>query len=103
MSGDSDGAIDALKKAAEISEGDAGVWFNLARTYRGAGRYDEAEEACKKGLALEPESPSGLLLIASLELNRGATEEARARILGVLARDPANREALRLQALLREP
>ena len=48
------GSIEALKAAAEASSKDAGPWSDLAFAYFQAQRFDEAADAYRRALAIDP-------------------------------------------------
>lgn len=55
-----------------------------------AGRLDEAESACRSGLALAPQNARLLFLLATIHQRKGAFQEAAAAYERSLREDPAN-------------
>lgn len=62
--------------AAQLRPGDAQIWFNLAKVALELGDTRRAEMSVKKGLALEPNTAEGQLLLGYLRLKQEKLDEA---------------------------
>ena len=90
-------ARDFYLKSIEADPNYAPSWVRLARCYRVMGKYyivnrDEhyrkAEEALTRAFELHPDLSIGHQVQATLELDRGRSEQALDRLFGVLERNP---------------
>lgn len=71
-------AIPVLRGILASEPGMADVWQQLGNILSRAGRGADAVEAFKRFVALRPEDPGGLVLVASALLRLGRLDEARA-------------------------
>jgi protein O-GlcNAc transferase len=76
--GDLDGAILALKRAAELEPGNALTQANLGAALSEAGRLAEAIAACRAALAADPTNAPARSNLAAALLDRGEIAPARA-------------------------
>jgi TolB-like protein/tetratricopeptide (TPR) repeat protein/predicted Ser/Thr protein kinase len=90
-------ARDLYLKSIEADPDYAPAWVRLARCYRVTGKYyvvdrqlnyRKAEEALARAFELHPDIPIGHQVMAAIELDRGRSEQALDRLLGVLERNP---------------
>lgn len=90
--GDPQGALTAYRAAHELAPGDALVWFLVARTEWELGATAIAREEIGDVLAMEPDQPQALTLLAKLDLAEGREAEAFATLARAAAADPRNLE-----------
>lgn len=74
----------------------------LAEEYRRAGRYREAIEACRTGLALYPMYVSARVTLGRCLIEVGELDEARRELTRVLETAPENLAAIRALAEIHE-
>ena len=88
QTGDLAGALEAYRQATLVEPGFADAWAKLAWLLKGVGRYDEAEDACRSGLASS--ARHGMLhhVLAGTLFEQGRTGEALIEIRAALAIDP---------------
>jgi tetratricopeptide (TPR) repeat protein len=55
--GDHARAVDLIGRAASLLPGSAACHCNLGEAYRGLGKHQEAEAACRRALELRPTTP----------------------------------------------
>lgn len=82
------GAADALRRSAELEPDDAEVWHQLGQTLMVLGRWEEAEDAYRRVLHLEPDRPLTLVPLAAIAVRRGHIERGLAWNDSALARSP---------------
>lgn len=83
-------AIAAMEEAWAAHPNTLEVCGPLADAYVALGRTDKAEEACRRGVALDPLAPEPRLTLARLLLELGSHEESVMHSRDGLARDPHN-------------
>ena len=76
LSGDSDKALEAYKKATEFGETIEETWIRLGSLELNMGLNQPAEEHLRRALELNPDSPRAHELLARLYLISGRAEEA---------------------------
>jgi predicted Zn-dependent protease len=77
---------------------DAGTYVLVARVCRRLGRLDEAQAACDRVLALEPDDGTARGIAAALALDRDELERARDLIQKALAAAPGDAYLLVVRA-----
>lgn len=77
--------------------------LGYARTLMTLERKPEAERALQQAVALSPDDPEALKVLAVLAMERGEFARARALVGDVLRRDPFDAEAQLLQSELEAP
>lgn len=84
-----------ISSALEMGLNDPAAHYHHARALVGLDRADEAESALRRAVALKPDFPQALALLANLHFVRRAFEPAEELYRKALAFDPANRLARR--------
>ncbi|MBA3567900.1 MAG: tetratricopeptide repeat protein, partial [Pyrinomonadaceae bacterium] len=51
--------LESYKRAVQLTPNDAGMYSNMAVTYRKMGRYKEAVASCKQAISLRPDLSRG--------------------------------------------
>ena len=69
-------ALAFFREAAQLVGDDPSLWLRTARSALAAGRFDRADEAWRKALALEPEQPEALDGLASASERKDNLDEA---------------------------
>jgi Flp pilus assembly protein TadD len=69
--GDTNGAVDALKKAKEVDPSDPAPSLRLAIFYDSQGRHDEARKCYEDALKIRPDDPTALNNLAYLKADDG--------------------------------
>ena len=69
--GDTNGALEALKKAKELDPADPAPSLRLALLYDSQGRHDEARKSYEDALKIRPDDPTALNNLAYLKANEG--------------------------------
>lgn len=77
--------LDIAKRKVEQRPNDAKAWHDLAEQLLSLNETDEAEEAARRALALEPLHLSAATTLCNILLNRGDVDEARALLEGLEA------------------
>ncbi len=90
--GDAEGAVEALRRAAELSPDAAPVRFNFATSLQNAGRIEEAEREFRKAAADFPEDPNPARELFVLLKTQYRDEEALEAIEEAVRRAPADVE-----------
>ena len=67
--GDFEAAILELESATRVLPDQMAIWLNLGNAYRGARRYEDAEKAWRRALALSPRSADPLFNLGLLYLD----------------------------------
>jgi len=93
-------ALGLLESLARTFAGDLQVHLGLARALLGLERFVEAEAALHRALALSPEDPEALKVLAVLAMRRGEHARATDLIQRAVERDPLDGEALLVEAEL---
>lgn len=80
-------ALDILDKLTKEDPDSIDVWRALAEVRLSNGQLDEAEQACKKALELNPDDLTSVVSLARILVNKGDKEgaeaaSAKARVLG---------------------
>ena len=96
-----DGAVEFLKKAAEIKPDDYVTLMNLGNAYFDSSNFDEAEKTYNKALAKKPEDLDVRTDLGLTYLMRPTPDidKAMKEFNTVLAKDPNHKMALQNQAL----
>ncbi len=84
---DADGAIATFQDASKIQPSQENL-SRLAKAYWVKGDYDSLSKVAGQALALDQNSPQGLLYKGAAELGQGATDQAVATIQRALVVDP---------------
>lgn len=79
-----------FRKAVEVTPTDAEAWLGLAATYDQLRRFDLADKAYERALALDGKNPTILNNAGYSQLLRGNTEKARKLLLKAYEIDPEN-------------
>jgi Flp pilus assembly protein TadD len=90
------------RKAVEVTPTDAEAWLGLAASYDQLRRFDLADNAYARALALDGKNPTILNNAGYSQLLRGNTERARQLLLKAYEIDPGNPYILNNLALLGE-
>ncbi len=69
--------LSALEAMAEAQPGEALVWYGLANEYTKLARWDEAAQALRRLLTIDPNYTSAYQMLGTALLNLGRREEAR--------------------------
>lgn len=96
------GALDLSSFAVRRYPSDPDLWALYAEALEGAGRLKEAIGAYTRAIALTPDWTAGVARRASLLIEVGQIDEARADVDAVLATDPEVAEAQFNRAILAE-
>jgi tetratricopeptide (TPR) repeat protein len=91
--GDERGALRLLESLARDFPRDLQTRLGHARALAGLERWGEAERALQQALALSPEDPEAMKVLAVLALRRGERARAAALVETVLRIDPFDGEA----------
>jgi tetratricopeptide (TPR) repeat protein len=86
-------AVDAGRKAAELSPSSASVHINLAESLARTGSFQEAAEVARHALELEPTSAVAQTTLGEVQLVEGKVDEALASFEKALGQDPKNAQA----------
>jgi Flp pilus assembly protein TadD len=89
-----------FRKAVEVTPADAEAWLGLAATYDQLRRFDLADKAYGRALALDGKNPTILNNAGYSQLLRGNTEKARQLLLRAYEIDPGNPYIINNLALL---
>jgi tetratricopeptide (TPR) repeat protein len=92
-------AAAAYRRAVE-ARGTSEAHAALARALRDGGQADEALEALRRALALDPASAPAWLLMGEVQLARGETAQARLAYHRYLELEPAGRDADDVRSVL---
>lgn len=76
--------LDLCSRSVRDNEENVFCWNQLARLMYALKRFDEAEKACRKGLAQCKDYPSLLLLQAAIEKNKGRIQQTKSRYRRIL-------------------
>ena len=71
-----DAIANAQRAMRDIAQPDAGIWANYGVVMKNAGLFDEAEQAYRNALALDPELPAIKANLASLYLTYNRLDDA---------------------------
>jgi serine/threonine-protein kinase len=71
-----DEAIRYYTAARALRPGSAAVWNNLSVALVRAGKFDEAEDACRRTLALQPDAPPAHVNLGLVRVGQGRLDEA---------------------------
>jgi len=82
-------ALESLQAALRLDPNDAGAWFNLAMLSLRNGSIEGAEDAARRALEIQPDSPAALELLARAMRDQGFAREALAPLRKAIAHDPA--------------
>ncbi len=85
--GDADGAIENYRVAVRLQPALGDAWNALAALLKALGRYDEAEECCRRGLEHHTHAALRHTLAAAL-FEQGRVDEAMIEIRAALALNP---------------
>lgn len=99
--GEEDKALAFFREAARIIGDDVSLWLRAARSAVAAKRFDAADEAWSKALALDPTLSEALDGLAAVAEERGRLDEA-IRLRRRLAEEGSSAEAWRSLAVLLE-
>jgi Flp pilus assembly protein TadD len=91
-----------FRKAVEVTPADAEAWLGLAASYDQLRRFDLADKAYERALALDGKNSTILNNAGYSQLLRGNTEKARQLLLKAYEIDPGNPYILNNLALLGE-
>jgi Flp pilus assembly protein TadD len=91
-----------FRKAVEVTPTDAEAWLGLAASYDQLRRFDLADKAYARALALDGKNSTILNNAGYSQLLRGNTEKARQLLLKAYEIDPGNPYILNNLALLGE-
>lgn len=69
-------ALAFFREAAQLTGDDPSLWLRTARSALAAGRFDRADEAWRKVLALDPDQPEALEGLASASERKSNLDEA---------------------------
>jgi len=97
-SGKHEEAVDAWQAALAKNPGDAGINYNLARSYLAQRRLDDALDALDRSLTLQPSFLPTLLLRGEIELEAGHLEVAESYLRPAFESHPEEPQARRLLA-----
>ncbi len=97
--GDLDRASAAMTRAGELDDQSVKTFVNLSRIENDRGAYDEALEAARQALRIEPDNPTALFLEGRSLRNQGLREEALAVLRRSVDLGPGNGYALNLLGL----
>lgn len=92
----------SFRKAVEVTPADAEAWLGLAASYDQLRRFDLADKAYARALALDGKNSTILNNAGYSQLLRGNTEKARQYLLKAYEIDPGNPYILNNLALLGE-
>jgi Flp pilus assembly protein TadD len=90
------------RKAVEVTPTDAEAWLGLAASYDQLRRFELADKAYARALALDGKNPTILNNAGYSQLLRGNTENARRLLLKAYEIDPGNPYIINNLALLGE-
>ncbi|RAK52548.1 YaiO family outer membrane beta-barrel protein [Phenylobacterium deserti] len=106
LAGRSAEAAEALERAASAQPQDADIWLNLGLAYAAAKRFDKADAALDRALALAPSYTDVQIARARIALFRGDAAEAERRLQPALQAQAPTPDAVQLRdqiaAALRE-
>lgn len=91
--GDTDRALELLEEGIARHPDYASAFIIRARTYTDLARYEQAEEALRRVLDLDPQNQVAMLGLADLAERRGAVSEALGWQERIIAAYPQNEEA----------
>ncbi len=86
--------MEQTQGAPQATSADARAVLEQARLARQQGRLEEAEQACRRAVELDPRSPEARWKLGAVLRERGHPEEAETTLRGALAIAPDNLEAL---------
>lgn len=92
--GQTDDALAAAEKAAQLAPGEPGTWANLGRMNLSAGRPEAALQALEQAVAQEPRDVASLVLVGRVNAELGRLPQARAAFDRALAVSPEDTDAL---------
>ena len=87
-------ALEAFQKAMPDERDTVEVQIILARVHMALGHHEEAKEALKTALSLNPRKPETVLALAGMQKALGETKDATSLYKKVLFDDPNNCDAL---------
>ncbi|OSD00025.1 protein prenylyltransferase [Trametes coccinea BRFM310] len=92
-------AIEQYSKAIDLRPSEPTYWTNRAAAYMALKRFRPALSDCQQAASLQSENPSPktLVRLARCQLSTGSTAPALSTLRSVLAIDPKNDAALKLQ------
>ncbi|MCX7799220.1 MAG: tetratricopeptide repeat protein [Fimbriimonadales bacterium] len=70
---------EALQELTRLAEDDARAWFALGELYEATGRFDQAEQAFEKAIAIEPDEPAHHTRLGIVFLQQGMPANAEPR------------------------
>ena len=88
-----DGAVQDLRRAAELAPREPAVWANLGLAHLRLGAFDDAVPSIERAAALAPDSGAIAFLQGRLETARGRRDEAIAHLRRAVALDPQSLHA----------
>jgi len=91
--GDPEKAVEIYKAGIKLAPEEAQLHFNLAVTYSGLGKLDEAKKSVKQSLSRNPKHPTSHLLLASLFQRGGYQTPALFAALRFLVLEPQSERA----------
>ena len=100
--GEPDKAIEVYKKAVKQFPDNGLLHYNLALTYRGKGKLEEARKSLKTGLAAAPDHASSHLMLAALFHSGGYKTPALLAAARFLVLEPASQRSPAAVRLVRD-
>ncbi len=100
--GESEAAIDSMRKAISLEPGNNQLVKILADLHFEIGNYKEAIHIYRQLLAVDPNNTNLLISVAKLQLTLGDYASAEKLTLHVLEIEPKNQLAINMKAILRE-
>lgn len=88
-----------LRAALDLNPGIAEAWHNLGVAYRNEGHVDQARQAYRKSIELQPNNPASLTMMAGSYVNAGNPAEGLIWADKALAQDPNEVHAKNQKAL----
>jgi len=86
--------MEQTQGAPQADDGNARALLEQARLARQQGRLEEAEQACRRAVELDPRSAEARWKLGAVQRERGHPEAAETTLRGALAIAPNNLEAL---------
>ena len=83
-----------MERSGKAPQAAAAALLEQARLAREAGRLEEAEQACRRAVQLDPDNAEARWKLGALQRERGDPSAAEATLRGLLAISPDNLEAL---------
>lgn len=98
---DQAGALNAWRRAAQLRPEDGGTWFNMGLSAEASGELDEAADAYRRALTIEPSTEAGTRLATVLASSgRAAAAVEAADVVLAASPDAAAAHCARGQALI---